>query len=289
MMDGESIVSVSKIDECFGNTPASFYRLFTGVFSDSLQLLVFDPEKNKFVAYARQEIKSGGNRREYADQLKKSFEESNLLQYEYKDTLVIWESWRSTFVPNALFDPAETETYFRFNQSVETDDKIYADKLQIAGIYNVYSISESLEKSIGLRAYRDRHHASVFTESVLIWSKQKMLPKQVFLNVHPTFFDMLVTENGKLLFYNSFHYKTAEDFIYFVLFVYEQLKISPESNGVVLSGNILKNSVLFETLYKYIRHIEFAIPGEQYSNSYILKDLPAHTIYNLTGAVLCEL
>lgn len=288
-MDNEHNTSISKTDACFGTSPSSGYQLIAGLNSNSLQLLVFDPDKNKFIAFSQQGIHAKGGLQQYLELLRNFFDENELTKHKYKDVVVLWESQRSTLVPNALFDAAEQETYFHFNHGSETDEKIYADKLKTTEVFNVYAIPPDLEKSLRFGSFRIRHHASVFIESMMVFSKLTLLPKQVFVNVHSGFFDMLVTENGKLLFYNSFAYKTAEDFIYFVLFVYEQLKLSPENNGIILSGEILKNSALFDMLYKYVRNIDFALPGEQYANSYILKDIPAHTIHNLLSTVLCEL
>ena len=288
-MDNELNTSISKTDACFGTSPASGYQLIAGLNSNSIQLLVFDPEKNKFIVFSQKNFEFKGGSQNYFDHLKSFLNENELSSHDYKDIIVLWESQRSTLVPNALFDPAEPETYFHFNHGTETDEKICADKLNTSEVYNIYAIPEGLERNISFRSFRVRHHASVFIESMLVFSKHKILPKQVFVNVHSGFFDMLVTENGKLLFYNSFSFKTAEDFIYFVLFVYDQLKLSPENNGIILSGEILKNSALFDMLYKYVRNVDFSLPSEQYANSYILKDIPAHTFHNLTYTVLCEL
>jgi len=288
-MDNETTTSISKTDACFSTAPASGYQLVVGLNSNSIQLLVFDPEKNRFIAFSQKDIQFAGGYQHYFEQVKSHLSENQLAGHDYKDVLVLWESQRSTLIPNALFEPAESETFFHFNLGTGTDEKICSDKLKTAEVYNVFAIPEGLEENLNFKLFRIRHHASAFIESMMVFSKHNMLPKQVFINVHATFFDMLVTENGGLLFYNSFAYKTAEDFIYFVLFVYEQLKLSPESNGIILSGGILKNSALFEILYKYVRNIDFALPNEQYTNSYILKDNPVHTIQNLTASVLCEL
>ena len=289
LMDYETTSSITKTDACFSTAPASGYQLVVGLNGNSIQLLVFDPDKNRFIAFSQKDIQFTSGYQSYFEQIKNHLSENQLAGHQYKDVIVLWETQRSTLIPNALFEPAESETYFRFNHGAGTNEKILTDKLNTAEAYNVFAIPEGLEENLNFTSFRIRHHASVFIESMMVFSKHNMLPKQIFIHVHATFFDMLVTENGRLLFYNSFAYKTAEDFIYFVLFVYEQLKLSPEHNGIILSGGILKNSGLFDILYKYVRNVDFAIPNEQFAGSYILKDIPGHTIQNLAGSVLCEL
>ncbi|HNX07644.1 MAG TPA: DUF3822 family protein [Bacteroidales bacterium] len=288
-MDNHSGTSVCKTDACFDTAPPSGYQMIAGLNSNILQMLVFDPEKNKFIAFVLKSIHFKSNYLDYYKQLHHFFEESNLAQHSYKDVVVLWETQRSTLVPDALFDPAGQELYFQFNQGALADEKVYSDKLKTTEAFNVYAIPSDLEKNISFKPFRIRHHASVFIESLMIFSKHSLLPKQVFINVHHGFFDMAVAEAGRLVFYNTFGYKTAGDFIYFVLFVFGQLKLSPESDGVILSGEIVKNSALYEVLYKYVRKVDFAAPGVQYANSHILNDIPAHTVHNLVNAVLCEL
>lgn len=277
------------IDAGFSASPTTLYQLIIGINRNSAQLLVFDPEKNRFVAFSQKDFQYLGGNHVYFGLLKSFLKENELFVHDYKDTLVLWETQRSTLVPDALFENSEPETYFYFNQVNENDEKICIDRLRTAEVANVFAIPSNFDNDLSLKSCRIRHHASVFIESCMISSKHHMMQKQVFVDVHSSFFDMLVSENGRLLFYNSFAYKTAEDFIYFVLFVYNQLKLSPETDGIILSGTVLKNLALYDILYKYMRKIEFANPGDQYINSYILKDIPAHTIKNLTEAVLCEL
>lgn len=288
-MDNENTTSISKTDACFTTAPASGYQLVVGLNNNTIQLLVFDPEKNRFIAFSQKDIQPTGGYQACFEQVKKHLGENHLAGYQYKNVIVLWATQRSTLIPSALFEPSEAETYFRFNHGAGTDEKVLTDKLNTAEVFNVFAVPEGLEENMNFTTFRIRHHASAFIESMMVFSKHNMLPKQVFINVHATFFDMLVTENGVLLFYNSFAYKTAEDFIYFVLFVYEQLKLSPENNGIILSGGIMKNSGLYDLLYKYVRNIDFALPNEQHAGSYILKDIPGHTIHNLTSSVLCEL
>jgi hypothetical protein len=144
-------------------------------------------------------------------------------------------------------------------------------------------------KAIGILHPQIHHHSSVFIESFLLIKRHSIEPMQVFVNVHSGFFDMVVIHDRKLRFHNSFAYSTAEDFIYFVLFVFEQLKLLPEKVLVTLSGEILKNSAIYEIMYKYIRNLDFAVPIAQVNDSYILQDVAAYQYQTLFNTILCEL
>ena len=62
----------------------------------------------------------------------------------------------------------------------------------------------------------------------------------MYINIAETYFDLVVTKKNALQLYNRFEYQTKEDFIYYVLFVSEQLGLNTEEFECVLMGAIKK-------------------------------------------------
>ena len=77
----------------------------------------------------------------------------------------------------------------------------------------------------------------------------------MFVHVSDTHFEIVVIQNQKLELYNSFEYKTPEDFIYYILFTAEQLHLNPESFKLELLGKIDTESPLYTIAYKYVRNV----------------------------------
>jgi len=82
----------------------------------------------------------------------------------------------------------------------------------------------------------------------------------MYINVSNQNLEIVVLKNKKLELYNIFSFTTKEDFIYYILFVAEQLKLNPEEINVILLGAIEKESELFTILYQYIRNVSFYTP-----------------------------
>ena len=99
----------------------------------------------------------------------------------------------------------------------------------------------------------------------LLEAEQNVTEDEMYINVEPFHFEMIVLKKGRFHLYNTFEYFTKEDFIYFVLFVVEQLKLNPETLTVNLTGHIVKDDDLYQLLYTYIRHVEFKQPSEKFS------------------------
>lgn len=79
----------------------------------------------------------------------------------------------------------------------------------------------------------------------------------VYANFTSTQLDIVVFKEGALQLANSFEYQTAEDVVYYVLFIYEQVGLSPEETPIYPSGAISQASAIYSELYTYVRHVEF--------------------------------
>ena len=95
---------------------------------------------------------------------------------------------------------------------------------------------------------------------------------KVHVHVFKDSFTCIVSNNSKLQLCNTYSYKTPEDFIYYILFCYEQLGLKPETDTVTLSGAITKDDSLYALLFTYIRYINF----EPNNKGVDIKDTPKH-------------
>jgi hypothetical protein len=291
-MNNVYTAQIIKKDMGFDLNPPSSYQMLVSLGKASMELAVFDPSKKKFVAFLQHIIHNTLNstdKQAYFEQVNRIFEEEQLLKLSYKNTAVIWRSQCSTMVPLPLFDIKERRAYLQFNQMLDATDVDISDNIRSADAINIFAVPAELYTAVGSLHPRIHHHSSVLVESLLMLNRHNINPMQVFVNVHMGFFDMVVIHERKLHFYNSFSYSSAEDFIYFVLFTLEQLKLLPDQILVTLSGEIAKHSAIYDIMYKYIRNIAFAGPIGQVTESYILQDMEAYQYQTLFNTVLCEL
>ncbi len=180
---------------------------------------------------------------------------------------VIHASNLYTVVPSSLFDESRASDYLKFNTKILSNDYVGFDRMDELGMVVVYlpfmNANNFLFDKFGSFDYY--HATTQLLDLVLNQFKYEIKPK-VFLHVQQGYFDCIVTKNGKLQLCNSFTYKTPEDFIYFVLFCFEQLGINPNEVATVVSGKIDLESPFYEILYTYVRDVHF------YENS--LPDYP---------------
>lgn len=178
------------------------------------------------------------------------------LKANYDEIVIVHSNNLCTFVPTALFDEEYLGSYLQFNTKVFETDFFTFDALENYEMNNVYipyvNMNNYFIDQFGSFEYK--HANSILVHKLLDFSKNNEEQK-LFVHVSESHFEIIVVQNQKLQFFNSFDYKTPEDFIYYILFTAEQLHLNPESFKLELLGTIAEGDSLFSIAYKYVRNI----------------------------------
>jgi len=103
-------------------------------------------------------------------------------------------------------------------------------------------------------SFEYKHANSILVSKLLDVSKNNE-ERKMFVHVSESHFELMVIQNQKLHLYNSFEYKTPEDFIYYLLFTAEQLHLNPENFKLELLGTITESDAFYQMAYTYIRNV----------------------------------
>lgn len=172
---------------------------------------------------------------------------------------VLIDNNRHTFVPSEIYQEDEKSQYLDFLGLTNDDFIVLADYIKLADMYNVYAVSKD-EYEILRNTHENlkiQHASSVLVESLIKDNMERTDIARVYLNIKEQNFDMTVLKGCNLLFNNNFHFKTQEDFLYFLLFTLEQLHLEAESVPVYFMGMIMEDSKLVELTSRYVRDIRF--------------------------------
>lgn len=191
------------------------------------------------------------------EQLWKAFSNFPALSEKYDEILIIHDNNLNTFVPQTLFDENYLGSYLQYNVKVFESDLFAFDKLKKQEINNVYVPYVNINNFL-LDQYSsfDYVHASTLLIDTILELSRYNFEKQVFIHNQDKHFEIVVVQGGKLVFYNSFEPTTAEDFIYYTLFTFEQLQLNPENCKVNFVGKITEENDYFKIAYKFIRNCE---------------------------------
>lgn len=183
---------------------------------------------------------------------------NTIFEQNFESILVIHQNELSTSVPKPLFKEDHAADYLKFNAKILNTDFIAFDEIPANNSINVFvpyvNINNYIFDQFGEFEYK--HASTVLIQSLLQRENDSKQPI-LYVNVGKNQFELVAIDKGNLVFYNSFAYQTKEDFIYFILFTIEQLKLDPETILLTLIGEISKDDEFYEIVYKYIRFVDF--------------------------------
>lgn len=202
------------------------------------------------------------------DILKDQFQVETSLDQKFDSVQLIHVNELATIVPKDLFNDNQIADYLKFNSKILKSDFIAYDAIETNNSVCVYvpyvNINNFIYDKFGTFTYK--HESTILINQILNHEANKS-SDIIYLNFHDSFFQIILVIKGELKLYNSFDFQTKEDFIYYVLFTFEQLELNPEEVNITLLGDISEEDDLYNILYKYVRHVKFGKRFDKYNYS----------------------
>ena len=164
----------------------------------------------------------------------------------------------STLVPESLFDKKLCLEYLKYSVRLVKNDSASFDNIDEIEAVNVYlpytNVNNYLFDNFGSFDYY--HYSTLFIRKCIKSSHK--IKNSTNLNFRGDCFDIVIFKNKKLMFHNSFNYKTKEDVLYFILSSFLQNKLKFEKTYLFVSGEIDENDNVFVFLKSFHRKISIS-------------------------------
>lgn len=235
-------------------TTKTYQKLSIQVALNGLSFCVFNQLNNTIIDFKKISFPENNV---IEEELWHIFEKHKILSKKYDEIIILHDNNLNTFVPKSLFNPEHLGSYLQYTTKVYPTDVFAFDTLKNTEINNVYvpyvHINNFFIDQYGSFTYKNKN--TILVEQLLCFSIKEN-KKQMFIHQTTTTLEIVVAENGNLLFFNSFTYTTVQDFVYYVLFVFQQLQLNAEKTPVFFLGNTKKHDEFFTLIYTYVRHCE---------------------------------
>ncbi|MCX6256389.1 MAG: DUF3822 family protein [Bacteroidia bacterium] len=289
------IHELNLTDPTWDSAAAGRCDLSVQIASGSISCCLLDNLSNKFISLFHTNFDDDVYcQQEHINKLADIFRNDPGFTGSFRKTRIIYVTSFSTLIPEPLFEEDKAVRYFHFNHEPEEDNEILFNRLRYTEAYLVFRIPDLLRTTIenqfpGAGIF---HQAGVFAENLLLSASAEKFNGEalsVHVNVNSDHFDIAVTNHSSLRLLNNFRFRNENDFCYFILYVYDQLKLDPEKVPAVFSGLIGEDSSSLLLLGKYIKNLSFARPGNFFSYYPDIEIAASHHFLQLFNINRCEL
>ena len=276
------------IDETFDLNNTSFYHLSIQASQDGFLFAVLDPAASKYLGLKRYRFEKYSNPDHQYQEIQKIIDQDPFLKRTYQSVSCIHNETRSTLLPAALFDRDHLKLYFEFNHVLNDLDELHYNYLKQADAYLVFPVYSEIA-NLYLKTWLNTkffHQVTPLINDLISVNKESGMLAGINFNIDH--FDIIVCENGQLKYHNNFKFRSEEDLLYFILFVFDKLGLDQEKTPALLSGEIDKFSNRPSLLKKHFRNLSFqpAPAGFRYPPAF--HKIQEHSLLSLLRLYHCE-
>ena len=253
---------------------------------DGTSIAIANPTSRRFIAFEHWVSNDPGE-----THFRSVLENSELLQVadNFRKVVCSIKNDRCIFVPEPLFDSQTVEEQLSicFGPPHKFEASGF-DQLPILSVVNCHYFQSSIHTTIGQRFKQAQfHHASslrlLYMTSIAGPGKDSL----VLVDIINESMQVTVVKASNLMFHNRFEFKTPEELIYYLLLVFEQLHLNPETADVFFTGDINKENESFILAGKYITNCRLSGLPSVYTYEPEFSFLDGSRFFNLFCGPLC--
>ena len=201
--------------------------------------------------------------REYMDTEKgmPQFPEDHFPKREQVKYLVV-QTKRHCLVPEHFTNVADPIQLTEFAFTLDNEELLGSQLLHTIGCRMYYPIDKTLKGNQEGRLNESFEISHIKPPAIAHFDKLIREPNEscVWLNLNSGWIEICVWVGKNLVMCNSYNCKHVESVLYYVLLNYFNFNLRPGTDRLYVSGKISEDSIAYQQLSKYIKHILFASP-----------------------------
>lgn len=254
--------SISVQDKSFNIESAKEHTISIQLSLNGFSFLITNPAEEKYKSYFFEPLP---NNIGYDDFVERAvdFLHKDIFSGHFGKVNIINASFQTLLLPEAVFKTENLKKLFEVNHNLKDDEFLLSNKFQ--GTYLVFSISSYLSSTF-VNKFKDY---TVYNQAYPLLYQLAQYTKNsseeiVWVQIINGFFDVIVYRKSELIFFNSFQYKNVNDYIYFLMNVFEQLKLKPLKTKLLISGNINHSSAYLHSAKTFIQNVALLTADEKF-------------------------
>lgn len=274
-------------DKNFEIGNSSNYTLSIRYIPNGFCFAVFSPLESRILAYGERTLAE----KSPSEVLSTEVKEDSLLTAHYRKVYFLDESCRYTLIPNGIFEEADAERVYSLSFGNSSERLVYCmDSLRLPDLALVYAVPAFRMNELrrAFPSVRAVCRQSVHVANSLLGGNRRDVPC-LFVCVYADFFDAVLVSNGKLKLANTYEFHTEDEFIYFIVALYEHFGLDQYTVETILSGDISHGDTKVAALGKYVKFVSIAGRSRFVTGKAFDRDDLNGLNQNLSNISLCAL
>ncbi|MFO7978059.1 MAG: DUF3822 family protein [Bacteroidales bacterium] len=281
--------TISIGSEAFSPGTENKKSLSIELLPDGFSFSVLDHQQFKYLILESFRARQVVTMAEWSGMLHQMVRDNPLLAASYHQVSISWFTTQLTLIPVSLYQQEQKDSYYQFANNLPPDHMVAQDRLNTLEAYGLYAISTEVNNQLNqlFPGHRLRHSGTVLIESLLATRQLNEWKASMVLHIRRKHFDVVLFEDQKLNYYNSFRYEEFGDLMYYLFFVLEQFGLDANAMDVLLVGEISLDNDRFLALSQYFRKVSFIGRSDIYRYAQEFDALPHHYFYTLLNLNSC--
>ncbi|MBV6656077.1 MAG: DUF3822 family protein [Mameliella sp.] len=191
-----------------------------------------------------------------SSRLEQIVRKDDILSSSFRNCRVAFASQDQVIVPKRLYNPDDLSIYLQGSTSITDQQSVLSGHLRSFETYLIYSVNKAVEDTLR----RLFSGTKVFHIGHALVEGQRRMSK----TVNGVYFHLLdghlfasAFDQGKLLFFQAYRYRSAKDFVYYAMLVFDQAGLKADITPVFISGQLVEASEIYRLLSRYLTLVEF--------------------------------
>lgn len=197
-----------------------------------------------------------------------------------------------TLVPQALFRKEYASSYLTLmrGSALQPHEFAHAYAHLAEGFLSVFNLEHPLADYFSgiypLQPSVYLHQTGALIQATANLSQRSLAPQNVWLYFEDEFVTIVYRDLHQVRYCNRFGYKNAQDLAYYILYVFDEQALNPQTVPVTLYGEITPFADAYTELSRFLTHLAFGTipPGLTLASDF--DELPEHRYLSLYGLSL---
>lgn len=215
-------------------------------------------------------------------EVKKILSGDKHLNAAFRSVLLGIDNPNATLIPESFYQERERKQYLEHLMPMRNDMAIFTDTLNGQSAKNVFGVKANLLSLFEehLPGFHILHFSTALMRA--LESHAQVNPgHQIYLYLRTKSVRILLFDNGKVKFSNSFQFSGVKDVLYYLLLVFKQHGLDNAQTPVFLLGQLMRDSEMFRLLHRYIGKLFFFEHGASTKMGNKLAKMPSWFFYDV--------